>query len=163
VLRDRIGVNILRVRLPLKVVNTAARRATLTAFYYGWVLVGVLGATEVISWGVLYYAFSVFLTPMETDLGWSRAETTGAFSLALVLSGFAAIAVGRWLDRRGARVLMTVGSCAGVVLVLPGPRPARCSSSTSSGLLTTWLVRPSSRLGYGHLSGPEIVISADSG
>ena len=74
--------------------------------------------TEVISWGVLYYAFSVFLTPMETDLGWSRAETTGAFSLALVLSGVAAIGAGRWLDRHGARVLMTAGSCMGVVLVL---------------------------------------------
>jgi MFS family permease len=67
---------------------------------------------------VLYYAFSVFLTPMETDLGWSRGETTGAFSLALVLSGFAAIGAGRWLDRHGARALMTTGSCIGVVLVL---------------------------------------------
>ena len=77
-----------------------------------------LGVTEVISWGVLYYAFSVFLTPMETDLGWSRAQTTGAFSLALVLSDFAAIGAGRWLDRRGACVLMTAGLCMGVMLVL---------------------------------------------
>ena len=79
-LRNRIRVNILRVRLPLNVVNTAGQHATgrtLTAPYYGWVLVGALGVTEVISWGVLYYAYSVFLTPMETDLGWSRAETTG--------------------------------------------------------------------------------------
>jgi MFS family permease len=109
------------VRLPLKVVQTDGQRATsrtLTAPYYGWVLVGVLGVTEAISWGVLYYAFSVFLTPMEDDLGWSRAETTGAFSLALVLSGFAAIGAGRWLDRHGARALMTAGSCIGVVLVL---------------------------------------------
>jgi MFS family permease len=86
--------------------------------YYGWVLVVTLGITETISWGVLYYAFSVFLAPMETDLGWSRGATTGAFSLALVLSGFAAIPVGRWLDRHGARLLMTAGSCVGVLLVL---------------------------------------------
>src|SRR5262249_9682752 len=33
--------------------------------YYGWLLAGGLGVTEIISWGVLYYAFSVFLTPME--------------------------------------------------------------------------------------------------
>jgi hypothetical protein len=32
---------------------------------------------------------------METDLGWSRAETTGAFSPALVLFGLAAIRAGR--------------------------------------------------------------------
>jgi len=82
------------------------------------VLVGVLGVTEAISWGVLYYAFSVFLTPMETDRGWSRGETTGAVSLALSLSGFAAIGAGRWLDRHGARALMTAGSCIGLVLLL---------------------------------------------
>lgn len=60
----------------------------------------------------------MFLTPIETDLGWSRGETTCAFSLALVLSGFAAIGAGRWLDRHAARALMTAGSCIGVVLVL---------------------------------------------
>jgi MFS family permease len=121
VLSDWLCINFVRVRLPLNVVNLAGQRATghtLTAPYYGWVLVGMLGVTEAISWGVLYYAFSVFLTPMETDLGWSRGETTGAFSLALVLSGVAAIGAGRWLDRHGARALMTAGSCIGVVLVV---------------------------------------------
>lgn len=135
-LRHRIRVNILRVRLPLNVVKATRQRATdrtLPAPYYGWVLVGALGVTEVISWGVLYYAFSVFLTPMETDLGWSRAETTGAFSLALVLSGFAAIGAGRWLDRHGARVLMTAGSCIGAVLVL-----AWASASTLLVFYVVW-------------------------
>jgi MFS family permease len=97
--------------------RTVSGRLT-TRPYYGWVLVGALGITETISWGVLYYAFSVFLQPMEADLGWSRGATTGAFSLALVLSGFAAIPVGRWLDRHGARLLMSVGSCLGTLLVL---------------------------------------------
>jgi MFS family permease len=86
--------------------------------YYGWLLVGALGVTETISWGVLYYAFSVFLAPTEAELGWSRGATTGAFSLALVLSAFAAIPVGRWLDRHGPRLLMTAGSVASTVLVL---------------------------------------------
>src|ERR687885_1395927 len=95
-----------------------AARAPTGRPYYGWVLVGALGVTETISWGVLYYAFSVFVTPMETDLGWSRGQTTGAFSLALVLSGIGAIPVGRWLDRHGARLLMTVGSRIGTLLVL---------------------------------------------
>jgi MFS family permease len=86
--------------------------------YYGWLLVGGLGLTEIISWGALYYAFSVFLAPMEAELGWSRGAVTGAFSLALVLSAFGAIPVGRWLDRHGARLLMTAGSCLGTVLLL---------------------------------------------
>src|SRR5258708_6528872 len=86
--------------------------------YYGWVLVATLGITETISWGTLYYAFSVILEPMEHDLGWSRGLVTGAFSLALVLSGLAAAPVGRWLDGHGARGLMTIGPIAGVVLLV---------------------------------------------
>jgi MFS family permease len=86
--------------------------------YYGWVLVITLGVTETISWGVLYYAFTVYLSPMESELGWSRGDMTGAFSVATLLSGMAAIPVGRWLDRHGPRLLMTVGSIAATLLVL---------------------------------------------
>jgi MFS family permease len=86
--------------------------------YYGWVLIITLGITETISWGVLYYAFTVYLAPMEAELGWSRGDMTGAFSVALLLAGLAAIPVGRWLDLHGPRLLMTVGSVAAVALVL---------------------------------------------
>ena len=86
--------------------------------YYGWVLVVALGVTETISWGILYYAYTVYLAPMEAELGWSRGDLTGAFSLAVLLSGLAAIPVGRWLDRHGPRLLMTAGSIAACVLTL---------------------------------------------
>ena len=52
---------------------------------YGWVIVATLGVTETVSWGILYYVFSVFLVPMRADLGWSDATLTGAYSLALLL------------------------------------------------------------------------------
>ena len=81
-------------------------------------VVGALAATETVSWGVLYYAFSVFLVPMQEDLGWSSAALTGAYSLALLLAGLAAPFVGRWLDRHGPRALMTAGSVAGASFVL---------------------------------------------
>src|SRR5690349_12314177 len=54
---------------------------------------------------------------MEADFGWSRGEMTGAFSVASLLSGLAAIPVGRWLDRHGPRLLMTVGSIVATLLV----------------------------------------------
>jgi MFS family permease len=92
--------------------------AGLRRVYYGWVLVLILALTETTSWGILYYAFTVFLTPMQEELGWSRAAMTGAFSLALLLSGLAGIPIGRWLDRHGTRLLMTLGSCAATLLVL---------------------------------------------
>jgi MFS family permease len=82
-----------------------------------WGIVGALSVTETVSWGILYYAFAVFLVPMQRDLGFSTAELTGAFSVALLVSGIAGIAVGRYLDRRSPRALMTVGSLAGALLV----------------------------------------------
>jgi MFS family permease len=84
----------------------------------GWTIVAVLAVTETISWGVLYYAFAVFLPSMQRSLGWSKTELTGAFSVALVTSALAAFPVGRWLDRHGPRPLLTAGSLAGAFFVL---------------------------------------------
>lgn len=86
--------------------------------HYGWIVVITLGITETISWGVLYYTFPVYLSPMQQELGWSRGDLTGAFSVATLVSGLAAIPAGRWLDRHGPRLLMTVGSIAAAGLVV---------------------------------------------
>jgi MFS family permease len=90
--------------------------------YYGWVVVGTLATTETISWGILYYAFAAFLVPMQQELGWSTAALTGAYSLALLISGLAAIPVGRWVDRHGPRLLMTLGSIGGTILLVAWAR-----------------------------------------
>lgn len=90
--------------------------------YYGWSIVAALSLTETVSWGILYYAFSVFLVPMQKEFGWSNATLTGGYSLALLCSGIAAPFVGRWLDRRGPRGLMTTASVAGTLLVLAWSR-----------------------------------------
>src|SRR5438132_7141031 len=90
--------------------------------YYGWMLMVTLGVTETVSWGILYYAFAVYLAPMQTELGWSRGDMTGAFSVALLLAGLTAIPAGRWLDRHGPRLLMTVGSVVATLLVLAWSR-----------------------------------------
>ena len=86
--------------------------------YYGWVQVAVLGLTETVSWGIVYYAYAVLLAPMQREMGWSTSAVTGAFSLALAVSGLAAYPVGRWLDRHGARAAMTGGSVLSVALLL---------------------------------------------
>jgi hypothetical protein len=36
---------------------------------YGWRIVATLAVTETISWGVLYYGFSVVVIPMRAELG----------------------------------------------------------------------------------------------
>ena len=84
----------------------------------GWRLVATLAVTETTSYGVLAYAFGVFLVPMQQYLGWSPTALTGAYSLAIVVSGVVAVPIGRWLDRHGARGLMTAGSAVATILVL---------------------------------------------
>jgi hypothetical protein len=42
-----------------------------------WGIVGALSVTETVSWGILYYAFAVFLVPMQHELGYSAAQLTG--------------------------------------------------------------------------------------
>ena len=60
-----------------------------------------LCATQITSWGIVYYAFPVLNARITADTGWSTTATTGAFSAALVVSALAGIPVGRILDRRG--------------------------------------------------------------
>jgi MFS family permease len=101
--------------------------------YYGWALVLTLALTETTSYGILYYSFTVFLAPMGAEQGWSRAAMTGAFSLAQLMGGIAAVPTGRWLDRHGPRLLMTAGSIAATLLVL-----AWASVSSLLALYLVW-------------------------
>ena len=94
------------------------RRRKRKPLYYGWYIAIVFAITETVSFGVIYYAFTVFITPMEADLGWSRGELSGAFSLFLLMTGLMAFPVGWWLDKRGSRLLMTLGSIGATLLTL---------------------------------------------
>lgn len=130
--------------------------------YYGWVILLALAFGQITSWGILYYGFSVFVGPMEAELGWSRAALTGGFSAALLASGIAGLVVGRWLDRHGPRLLMTVGSIAAALLVVAwsgvGSLPAFYAIFIGLGItmamvhyepafaaVATWFVRGRSR------------------
>lgn len=86
-------------------------------WFYGWTLVVALGVTETVSYGILQYAFPVFIAPMGAELGWSVAAVTGAFSLATLVSAAAAVPAGRWVDRHGPRGLMTAGSILAALLL----------------------------------------------
>ncbi|MGE0118822.1 MAG: MFS transporter [Dongiaceae bacterium] len=83
----------------------------------GWPLVVALAVAQVVSWGTLYYGFSLLVVPMEQDLGWSRTALNGALSLGLLTAGVCAYGVGSWIDRRGGRAIMTMGTILGAALL----------------------------------------------
>jgi MFS family permease len=98
--------------------RTTARAAPWRRVFYGWWMVAGLAVTELVSWGVLVYAFSVFVVPMRAELGWSTAQLNGAYTTGVVVSGLVAVPVGRRLSRHGARGVMTAGSLLGVAALL---------------------------------------------
>lgn len=81
-------------------------------------VLAVLCTTEIVSWGVLYYAFPVLAPSIAADTGWSIAGVTAAFSTGLVVSALLGIPAGRWLDRAGPRPVMTLGSVLAVPAVV---------------------------------------------
>jgi MFS family permease len=80
--------------------------------HYDRRLVGWLSATQLITWGSVFYGFGVLLAPVEQELGLSRAEASLAFSLGLLAEGVLAYPVGRWIDSGHERLVMTCGSLA---------------------------------------------------
>ncbi len=98
-------------------------------------MLAALCVTEVVSWGVLYYAFPVALASITADTGWSASATTAAFSGGLVVSALAGIPVGRWLDRFGPRRVMTAGS------LLAAPAAAAIGLAPNlAWFVSAWLV-----------------------
>lgn len=75
-----------------------------------WHVVGILGCTQIISWGSLYYAFSVVAPDIGRDLGLREELLYGAFSWSLLVAGMVATPVGAVLDRHGGRWVMSGGS-----------------------------------------------------
>jgi MFS family permease len=77
------------------------------AFFYGYFIVGASLLIMLTMWGG-YYAFGVFFKPMLQEFGWTKAMTSGAFSLASLMNGLLAVAMGGLTDKYGPRMVMTV-------------------------------------------------------
>lgn len=82
----------------------------------------MLSLGQLITWGLVYYTFPLFVAPMEKELGWSRNELFGALSGGLLVAGLCSIPVGAWIDRGHGRILMTGGSLLAAVLMFAWSR-----------------------------------------
>ncbi|MFC1995841.1 MFS transporter [Chloroflexota bacterium] len=87
-------------------------------FYYGWIILAALFIITIFMLGI-HLSFGVFFKPLQVDFGWSRALTSGVYSLFLLALGVMAILGGWALDRYGPRIVFTMmGFFTGLGLLL---------------------------------------------
>ncbi len=76
-----------------------------TELFYGWINVGVFFVMALFTWGP-QYSFGVFFKPLATEFQWSRAETSGAMTLNLLMGGALGFLGGLMCDRYGPKKVM---------------------------------------------------------
>src|SRR4029077_10241716 len=80
-----------------------------------WRAVPVLGVTQILSWGTIFYTPVLIVPLIAAERGWSMTFAMGGFSVALLAAGLIAPTVGRSIDRFGGQVVMTIGSLVGAL------------------------------------------------
>jgi len=74
--------------------------------FYGWIIVIAAGCVILTMYGTLF-TFGVFFKPVLTEFGWTRAMTSGAFSLCILTHGVLSVVIGRSTDKYGPRIVVT--------------------------------------------------------
>jgi MFS family permease len=89
-------------------------------FYYGWVIAGISSLLMIVCFGV-QYSFGIFFKPLIAEFGWTRAETSGIFSVYMVTRGCFSILMGFFCDKYGPRRTVAIGGISlGLGLLLTG-------------------------------------------
>src|SRR5262245_45473190 len=80
-----------------------------------WRAVPVLGITQIIAWGTIFYSPVLTVPLIAAERGWSLSFAMGGFSLCLLVAGLASPLIGSMIDRFGGNVVMTAGSLIGAL------------------------------------------------
>jgi MFS family permease len=80
-----------------------------------WRAVPVLGVTQILAWGAIFYTPVLIVPLIAAERGWSISFAMGGFSVGLLVAGLSAPYVGRSIDRYGGHVTMTLGSLVGAL------------------------------------------------
>ncbi len=130
--------------------------------YYGWAIVFTSFLISIAQVPMYGPVFSVFVRPIEDDLGWSRSAITLAFTVGSLGGSLLAAALGAAIDRYGGRPIMAgagVVAAAGLLGVAAMSEPwhfwaaygaARAASVAGVGLgmsvaIANWFVRKRGR------------------
>ena len=82
-------------------------RAALRRPFYGWYIVATAWLALFVSAGSSGFTFSIFLPPMGADLEWSTSTLVAGSSINYITGSIAGPFIGRVVDQRGARLVMT--------------------------------------------------------
>jgi hypothetical protein len=92
-----------------------------------WRAVPVLGVTQILAWGALFYPPVLTVPLIAADHGWSKAFAMAGLSLGLFVGGMVSRYVGSAIDRYGGHIVMPFGSllgAAGLVGLVAAPNAA---------------------------------------
>jgi MFS transporter, OFA family, oxalate/formate antiporter len=81
--------------------------------FHGYWIVAAAFACLFVKSGCSFFAFSLFVKPLEVSLGWSRGAIMAAFTIHFLVMGLAAPIIGRIVDQYGANRVVLAG--AGIV------------------------------------------------
>jgi MFS family permease len=82
--------------------------------FYGWAVVAGAFTSFAVSAGLMH-SFTVFFVAFLEEFGWSRADTSVAYSVSQLISGASAPLIGVLVDRLGPRILVLLG---GIILAV---------------------------------------------
>jgi MFS family permease len=80
-----------------------------------WRAVPVLGVTQILAWGTIFYSPVLTAPLIAAERGWSLTFTMGGFSIGLLVGGLVSPFVGRSIDHYGGHVVMPIGSLTGAL------------------------------------------------
>ena len=91
--------------------STPLKPGTSPRFFYGWVMVVIAGVKGSFNVGSAVFATSMFLGPMQDELGWSRSIIFGSLAVRTIGGGLMGPVVGPIGDHPWApRVALPIGS-----------------------------------------------------
>lgn len=82
---------------------------TRSRFFYGYWIVLVTFLQALVFSGCGFYAFSLFIKPLQSSLHVDRAAVMTALTLYFLIGGISAPLVGRLVSRFGVRIIMAIG------------------------------------------------------
>ncbi|MDF2810737.1 MAG: transporter [Microvirga sp.] len=73
-------------------------------------VITTLGITQILAWGSSFYLPAVLAKPIAAETGWSLGWVVGGLSVGLLAAGLVAPKVGRTIDAKGGRPVLTASS-----------------------------------------------------